>query len=280
MNEKPILFQGEMVRAILEGRKTETRRVVTPQPREDEHGFHFPWATFYNTGHVHTWDRRGTGGENWQALEHPAENKYAEALKRTQYKNASPYGQPGDRLWVRETWGVGSRPCPHRGGYDGIEYKADEAYLEGSDLLPLHEVEPPDGVELDDYMGGWRPSIHMFRWASRINLEVTEVRVERVQDITEDAAVAEGTRCHLCGGPMDGSIINECACIDGDASARESFRHLWDSINAKRWPKWARRREDKGKPTDRYAKGHPREDGPLSWEANPWVWVVKFQLVK
>jgi hypothetical protein len=271
MSEKPILFTGEMVRAILEGRKTETRRVVKPQPREDEHGVHFPWATFYNTGHVHTWDRNGAGGENWQALEHPSENKYAEALKRTQYKNASPYGQPGDRLWVRETW-------------------ATHQIL---DALPPRESRRstfwyhtcPDRRTARPYSrtcrGKWRPSIHMPRWASRINLEVTEVRVERVQDITEDSAAAEGVERtggdrYWLGYTRHG--VKGTRKVWG--SAKRAFEDLWDSINAKSWPKWARRREDKDKPTDRYAKSHPKEDGPLSWAANPWVWVVKFQLVK
>ena len=135
---KPIIFSAPMVKAILDGRKTQTRRIVT-----------------------------------------------------VKNKNSCPYGQPGDRLWVRETWGVGSRPDP-LGGYEGIEYRADEFYLEDSDDLPCLRVTPPPDVCLLDYDSGWMPSIHMPRWASRITLEVTGVRVERLQDISSTDAWAEG----------------------------------------------------------------------------------------
>jgi len=103
MKERPIIFSGPMVRAIIEGRKTQTRRVVESQPTVDPDGsLHFPWATFFPNGHVHTWDRSGCGGENWMAQHHPNENKFEQALRRTPYANPCPYGEPGDRLVVKE----------------------------------------------------------------------------------------------------------------------------------------------------------------------------------
>jgi len=197
MKEHPILFSGEMVRAILEGHKTQTRRVVKNPERLDG---------LMLAGEEPDW---------------------------------CPYGGPGDRLWVRETWGVGTRPCPHRGWVDGIEYRADTAYLEGPDLLHLRtDVEPPDTFEFDAVPDGWRPSIHMPRWACRTVLEVVSVRVERLQEITEEDARAEG----FPDPPGQNRMYPD--------RARYWFQNLWDSINAKR--------------------GHP-------WDLNPWVWVVEFQ---
>lgn len=132
-----------------------------------------------------------------------------------------PFGAPGDRLWVRECWG----PC--RGG---LVYRADDHAA---------KVRGPDG-------GRWRPSIHMPRWASRLTLRVTDVRVERVQDITEDDARAEGiTGPHNVGYPA--------FHLPGDSKPRYSraaaaFEDLW---------------------SDTY--------GAESWAANPWVWVVSFE---
>lgn len=158
MSERPILFNGEMVRAILEGRKTQTRRVVKqldliqdtdPPAFRDAYG-------------------------DW----HPTVSR-------------SPYGQPGDRLWVRETWSLHDTDNP--------AYKAGAS--EG---------------ELEYYR--WHPSIHMPRKFSRITLEVTGVRVERVQEITPEDAKAEGIE-HLY-------------------APRNAFANLWNSINAKRGYSW------------------------------------------
>lgn len=132
--EKPILFSGEMVRAILEGRKTQTRRVVKPQPGANNR-------------------IRITGGNVMN-------------IRDQKISENCPYGQPGDRLWVRETW------RPHTP--DATAYRADG-----------------DGV-MDGFRWRWRPSIHMPRWASRILLEVVAVRVERLQDISEHDAIEEG----------------------------------------------------------------------------------------
>lgn len=190
MKERPILMCGSMVLASLEGRKTQTRRTVKDvDPIED--------LTFSNQdGTRHRRVCSGAYGP-WVTC---------------------PYGQPGDRLWVRETW------APTPGGpatkENGALYRAD-----GHDANWL-----------------WKPSIHMPRWASRLTLEIVSVRVERLQDISEEDAKSEGVevlsqgfKCYLGA---------DCQCGD----ARMSFMSLWESIN-----------------------------GPGSWEKNDWVWVIEFK---
>ena len=176
MSERPILFSGPMVRALLDGRKTQTRRVVKPQP--DAALGDLPGAA-WNAGFVNV---------------------------------SCPYGAPGDTLWARETWG------PFEGGFI---YRADEG----------PNVKPDDGR--------WHPSIHMPRWASRLTLHIKSVRVERLQEISEADALAEGCTAKLA---------EEAPALD---EARQDFRELWESIN-----------------------------GPGSWDANPWVWVVEFKRVQ
>ncbi len=185
MNEKPILFSAPMVRAIIEGRKTMTRRVVKPQ---------------------HCFAPSMRQGESaW---------------------NNCPYGQPGDTLWVRETWAIGDRD-------NDVLYAADPSWNVNGVAVP------PPVNKGTVHAGNWRPSIYMPRWASRITLEVTAVRVERLQEITEDDARAEGVALG----------------IDGQTGRLESggaaFLKLWDSINAERG---------------------------YGWTVNPWVWVVSFKL--
>lgn len=167
---RPILFSGPMVRALLEG-KTQTRRIVKPQP---PHRTNF---VRFNDGRAFFCDGN-----------HPKHH----ACEEYEYGVKCPYGVPGDLLWVRETWGVGTRPDPNEGWRDGIEYRADDFELSENELLPLHKANVPDGIDLDDYRGRWRPSIHMPRWASRLTLELTDVRIERVQEISDADAMAEG----------------------------------------------------------------------------------------
>ena len=172
MTERPILFSGPMVRAILDGRKTQTRRVFIPPPP-------FDWTDDISV-------ELAAG-------------------------SITPRHAVGDRLWVRETWGTwGSfdhmRPSQLT-GREGIAYAADQ---------------PGDPAE--HICGRVRPSIHMPKWAARIWLEVTGVRVERVQDISEADAVAEGVQC----SSEDILYPNELA----------AFRPLWDSLNAKRGYGW------------------------------------------
>jgi hypothetical protein len=204
--ERPILFSGPMVRAILEGRETQTRRVV----RQDIMGMCV-----------------------MDMLAIPC-----------------PYGQPGDRLWVRETtyW-------PPRETMNYIHYAATPRIARGrfhKDGLLTHfyGIFDTDGEQIEALLKeGYRkcPSIHMPRWASRLTLEVTSVRVERVQNIGEDDARAEGVE-----------LANDHRGYPGTGAAykrtyRAGFAKLWDSINAKRG---------------------------YSWESNPWVWVVEFRMIQ
>jgi hypothetical protein len=210
--EKPIIFSTPMVRAILEGRKTQTRRIAKEPCQE--------------------YLKNASGMA--VVLDGVAYNySFVEELGKC------PYGKPGDRLWVRETWGAGSRPDPFEGSVEGIEYRADEAYLDAAEDLPLNQGDVPDGVELCDYIGkGWKPSIHMPRWASRILLEITDIRVERLQSISDDDAKAEGwpgPETEL-GYPM--------------AKPVNWFNDLWVKIN-----------------------------GPDSWNLNTWVWVISFRRI-
>ena len=183
MAEKPILFSGEMVRAILEGRKTQTRRVMKPQPFED---------------------KSYVGGFGW-----PYSKNSSVAVGAPHIGGYCPYGHwEGGRLWVRETWAC------HR--------ELDEVVPRdciGSVIwyLATQENKHPD-------IGKTRPSIFMPQWASRIMLQITNVRVERVQDITDDDAIEEG-------------VSRANTSIPGYASTR--FAKLWDSINAKRGFSWS-----------------------------------------
>ena len=205
------MFNGEMVRAILEGRKTQTRRVVN-----------LDWLT--------DWDKHDpTYGPYFQ-------DEYGDPHLTV---SKSPFGQAGDRLWVRETfqplWATLEKPDWKTGeGYE-LGYPATDGISEYNDMENDEELTI-----------ACKPSIHMPRWASRITLEVTEVRVERLQDISEKDAYAEGVLGEPdyswpSGAPIFVHIPN--------------FARLWDSIN-----------------------GKPRKNGAdISWAANPWVWVVKFQ---
>lgn len=222
MKERPILFSGPMVRAILDGRKTQTRRVMKNPPTQSAK---FPWLG---------------------VKQHYAKGQWIYPNALPQILAESPYGQPGDRLWVRETWGVGSRPDPW-GGYDGIEYRADEEWLEENDDFPCYKVQTPDGVELIDYMGGWKPSIHMPRWASRILLEIVSVRVERLNDISEADAEAEGC---AQAGIETGQVLETSAPVEIGSYAA-AFCDLWESIN-----------------------------GTGSWGDNPYVWAIEFRRIE
>ncbi|MDR5867974.1 hypothetical protein [Halomonas koreensis] len=206
MKERPILFNDEMVRALLDGRKTQTRRLVKNQPAGDTQGNDCRAA-------------KVAGGFQWQ-------HRGGASKVFT-----CPYGKSGDQLWVRETWGAlftdppgtpgGRKPQPG----DDIRYRAD----------------PGQDWQWRDGSLPWRPSIHMPRWACRILLEVTAVRVERLQDITEDDARAEG-----CDNSST-EAAHECGWYE---KPRRAFRRVWEQIN-----------------------------GSDSWDANPWVWVIEFRRI-
>ncbi|HHL3745910.1 TPA: hypothetical protein ACQ8IT_001510 [Klebsiella quasipneumoniae] len=236
MKERGMIFNGEMVRAILDGRKTQTRRIMDPQPDDDIERSIFP------NPEVIGWksSRRHKHGSTTAHFYH--------------------YGKPGDRIWVRETWGVVSHAfsddglmidwVPDRpataihempfgnGYYSGYAiYAADGDFTWGDD----------DGYE--DGRSCWKPSIHMPKAASRILLEITDVRVERLNAISEEDATAEGV-------PPAGSLLPDYPGTfltpKGDfATAKVAFQRLWESIY-----------------------------GEESWKANPWVWVIEFKRVE
>lgn len=209
--ERPILFSGPMVRAILEGRKTQTRRIVKPQPVPQFGG----WI---GEAYVSA-ERNGVLFKEWGEGGHQPMRWSEDAG----YVNC-PYGKPGDRLWVRETWMPGTQ--------DTAIYRA--AYSNG------HEAR------------GWKPSIHMPRWASRITLEVVSVRVERLQWISEADARDEGCVIPenriVPGTPFEYITRGQGQFVKGIYGV---YAELWETIN-----------------------------GSGSWDANPWVWVVEFRRVR
>lgn len=221
VKEWPILFNGPMVRAILEGRKTVTRRPIKPSMRGFNVSFELHQQEDESWRPMHTFDESCMDD---QGTEHPI---------------ACPYGRPGERLWVRETF---NRTNP--GGTEGVYYyRADGGFpkcIGGGKFT---------GVE------SWKPSIHMPRAACRILLEITGVRVERLQDISEEQARAEGIvgvpfrpddGFPICTGymvgPDDGKSVLE-------TTAAKAFAKLWQSTGG-------------------------------DWDANPWVWVVEFRRVQ
>lgn len=222
MKERPILFSGPMVRAILEGRKTVTRRAIKPQPFIDGSG-NFCW----------------NGGNYGQNENGPRSSALASPIPCSKTKRvACPYGRPGDRLWVRETWARVGNADP---GY--LVYRATYPAC----LPPGLERVPAD-IRNAGYR--WRPSIHMPRVNSRILLEITDVRVERLQDISEEQTLAEGIDLDRLADSQERYDMVADHNMTGRPTAVGAFRDLWASIN-----------------------------GIESWDANPWVWVVEFKRV-
>jgi hypothetical protein len=187
MTERPIMC-GPLVRAILDGAKTQTRRVVKPQPPEILPSY-APKVYWPDRDRHMTW----AGSAAYLQFERPGDYD-GQQVMRGGFGFRCPYGQPGDRLWVRETW----RSYP-----DGIVYRAD-----------YRDTDFADAVHAP-----WRASIHMPRSASRIALEVTGVRVELLQDITEEDAMAEGVEPELV--PPDGGSVPHV----------EGYRRVWEGLH-------------------------------------------------
>lgn len=250
ITERPILFNAEMVHATLDDRKGQTRRT-----RDLDHVNLNPGTWRVSDGdrafaqHTGEWIfRRRRVGKDYES-----------------YRVRCPYGKPGDRLWVRQSfWQRGEwNACePERLTWMwNLPTKDRDFGLCQNQVDFYTSVTPPDGdtdwknAQIGESCWRKRPSIHMPRWASRITLEVTGVRVERVQDISNEDAIAEG---------INQSTDEELAAagVDWRLSPRRSFMILWDSING----------------TKRTTKGttHIRH----SWTCNPWVWVIEFQRVE
>lgn len=206
MKERPILFNGEMVRAILAGRKTQTRRVI----KQTDSGY----------------AKEPNGHRRWHLGDPDA-------------VLACPLGQPGDRLWVRETFIQGwkyENDIPDQYNEDGSEkpvhtwYRATDGDISWYTDDEMHDSPP------------WKPSIHMPRSASRITLEIVSVRFERLRDISEADAIAEGVTVQ--------DIHKQGYCAgEYFPPAVRAFRDLWLSTGG-------------------------------DWDANPWVWVVEFKRVE
>ncbi|MBW5928005.1 hypothetical protein CFM96_04830 [Klebsiella michiganensis] len=210
MKERGMIFNGEMVRAILDGRKTQTRRIMKPQPEPCPRGGHWwPSNVFKTMLHVEEEMQNGKGG--WGGL----------------VGDSCPFGDLGDRIWVRETWAEAGASAP-----DLKLYRAN--YPEHVPSI-YENVPPTEEIR-------WTPSIHMPRWASRILLEITDVRVERLNAISEEDAIAEGMQgviCPCCKGDSEYStsqydaetlaVVDEIPCRTCESN-RSKFFTLWDSI--------------------------------------------------
>lgn len=224
MKERPILFSAPMVRAILEGRKTQTRRIVK----------HIP----------------ALGGPlGWCAAAKAQEPGWVYIVG--DYRRFCPYGVPGDRLWVKETW------CAWDTTEENIECDEVEGNVASLVERGIGRHHVTYRADPNRYANKWRPSIFMPRWASRITLEIEAVRVERLIEISEEDAVAEGViapRCEHCGYTRADSRfqMDHRFCQSPEpSSAIPIYRELWESIN-----------------------------GFGAWDANPWVWVIQFRRIK
>lgn len=238
MKEHPILFSAPMVRAILEGRKTQTRRIIKGVPSYMHYGRDImDWSLSGIHQDEYLENNQLQASDMWYLDVQTDVDDHSRKLIHC------PYGQPGDRLWVRETWRKG---WTYGGDYPTAEYLADNAAHIGWEQRPVMAV--PHKPYPASHGGKWKPSIHMPRWASRILLEVVSVRVERLRDIEEADAQAEG--CSAGGwSPLYSNSDN--AGGDEYWSAVDDFCNLWSFIN-----------------------------GPESWADNPWVWVVEFRRVE
>jgi len=244
MKETGIVMTGNHPKKILDGLETQTRRVVIPEWKKLIHDFDNAFVT-------------SEGYKLHVPVRHPEEPDFSDQRVTRIY---CPFGQVGDRLWVRETW--------------------TDLWMSNIDLGDvIYKATPPNP---DFTVERWKPSRFMPRWASRILLEITEVRVERLQDITEEDARAEGLKAkepevwwqgyrEIELGELGKELMHQQTLgdkppewmiephrmldrpdLEAMFSAKNRFRPLWESLNAKRG---------------------------YGWEANPWVWVISFELL-
>jgi len=235
MAEKPILFSTPMVQAILDGRKTMTRRVC-----KDIAGYDFKWGLDREPyiGNYKVFTKTEPGKWDWVTLENQWLYDIQTAVddSRTHLLKC-PY-QPGDRLYVRETWYYES----HMHELTAGEPDLSNGLYSHRYIYRASNPDYPVNVGVGEL--GWKPSIHMPKVAARIWLEVTNVRVERLQEIATDDAKAEGVL-------QPGVIPSNTLIRNTEGSIpRTNFKILWDSLNASRG---------------------------FSWEQNPWVWVISFE---
>ncbi|WIO41018.1 hypothetical protein P2G42_13665 [Klebsiella electrica] len=230
MKERGMIFNGEMVRALLEGRKTQTRRIMKVQPSE----VFTPMNMSLEPDYKARWYTPGSVDKDGY-LQPASKDVFGVSNENEGY--SCPFGAVGDRIWVRET--------------SGLQVRRDA--LGGTGEFRVYRASNPDAIRFTtasgkDYPIKWTPSIHMPRWASRITLEITDVRVERLNDISEEDARAEGIidgGCLNCGEP------EPCGCANPEPDATDAFAYLWQSIY-----------------------------GQENWNANPWVWVIEFKRIE
>ncbi|MCM7502439.1 hypothetical protein M8R77_00325 [Enterobacter kobei] len=223
-----MIFNGEMVRAILDGRKTQTRRIMKVQPSDGFHPTHNGCDLDLNAH----WYTPGVVDKNGY-LQPAKKDVFGVADENEGY--TCPFGAVGDRIWVRETWAEAGAGAP-----DLKLYRAN--YPEH---VPTHYENVPPADEIR-----WTPSIHMPRRACRLTLEITGVRVERLNGISETDAEAEGIDMEAL---FDAQDCYDCIAdhnMTGRPTATGAFKYLWESIY-----------------------------GEESWKSNPWVWVIEFKVV-
>jgi hypothetical protein len=220
VKELPLLFSAPMVRAYLDGLKTQTRRIVKDTDVRDV-------GAFGVAAYVTSRDVKERG----------------RVIGRRDVTKTCPYGGPGDKLWAKETWGLHAYGDYTYWNRDSIKGRSEDDIRSSWEI-----VYAADATSAYDH---WRPSIFMPRWASRITLEISAVRLERLQAISEEDAIAEGVEPAYRDVP---AAMGDCRAwrdysgrSPWHSSAWASYRSLWGSIN-----------------------------GPESWSANPWVWVISF----
>lgn len=219
MKERPIMFSPESVIGILAECKTQTRRVMV-QPDS------------YSLGYIMRYDKKYAIQCGPDYPDDESDNRYC------------PHGVPGDLLWVREPWAYfGGDEDLYLKNKNAVAYKA---------TWSEDQCEWPPFARHPGYIPGdrWRHAMFMPRWASRITLEITDIRVERVQEISEADAICEG--CRADEDPYWRPTYSD-PDSGGNPSARRSYEYLWDTINGK------------------------RNRGEYAWVENPWVWVIDFR---
>ncbi|HFS7532096.1 TPA: hypothetical protein ACH1O6_004243 [Enterobacter hormaechei] len=245
--ERGMIFNSDMVRAILDGRKTQTRRIMKVQPDTPEFGLRriIESSTANEIG-MYFWSQEDARG-----------------IKARSKQFSCPYGDVGDRIWVRETFQGPLFDFEEMEAYqdDSSKFKRPEFCVYKADGKPA-----PEFFDADENLHYcWRPSIHMPRWASRIVLEITGVRVERLNSISDADCIAEG----IIPVPKDRDDDHQFwrdYHLSGDGtfcvhSPRESFESLWKSVRGKSFEQ-------------------EEDTGPGSWHANPWVWVIEFKRIE
>ncbi|MFS2221387.1 hypothetical protein [Pantoea sp. B65] len=220
MKERPILFSDQRVRALLAGQQTQTRRIMKSlafTPGQDNHEGCYGFDVSSN-------HRRGR-----------------HMMEMADLSYQCPFGQPGDQLWVRETWRGPIVPKELL-----TEYARSPENFRSTDYCHYRADRSELGTSLDEEneQFGWQTAIHMPRWASRINLQITGVRAQKIQEISDDDIMAEGVQ-------TDSHFLNNFFTMKSDAIAPQAaYKQAWE-----------------------------KQYGGTSWDVNPWVWVVEFKRI-